>query len=390
MSLKNTIRDYIIEQHYADGIKLTCTDIVNFLDTKRIDNTRRRVQQILNELVEEDDFIQSSLCSEVDDTHNGRYNESCYYCSGELNEPLEIKDPVIAFALAMVDLHLKSLLPSTFDDYFEEAHDVLKRHPDYSNWLDKIVSSPLPYDSFPVPSSQRDSVDIIYQSLLKGKQFTADYLGSAHDFTPYGKWEAKKNNSNELIAQNKIYHPLGLILRGQIIYLVAKVYGNINPDNPSPDRHFAVHQFVNVEATDNNINDSKFTFRNYILNHMIDEPISCDKNNHENINITSEVHLELYVSEAIAEYFEENSPYKLKENKSNWYEKKYPHRVNKNWKCFSADNVPCTEQLRRWIMSLQPDVEVLEPKELREKLKTITEKSSAMYEEELNWNEENN
>ena len=51
MSLKNTIRDYIIEQHYADGIKLTCTDIVNFLDTKRIDNTRRRVQQILNELV---------------------------------------------------------------------------------------------------------------------------------------------------------------------------------------------------------------------------------------------------------------------------------------------------------------------------------------------------
>ena len=390
MSLKNTIRDYIIEQHYTDGAKLTCTNIVNFLNNKRIDNTRRRVQQILNKLVEEEGFIQSSLCLEIDSTHNGRYNESCYYCSGELNEPLEIKDPVIAFAMAIVDSHLKALLPSAFDDYFEEAHDVLKRHPDYSNWLDKIVSSPLPYDPAPIPSSQRDSVDIIYQSLLKGKQFTADYLGSAHDFTPYGKWEAKKNNSNELIAQNKIYHPLGLILRGRIIYLVAKVYGNIDPDRPSPDRHFALHKFVNVEATDKNINESKFTFRNYILNHMIDEPIAHDTNNHANINGVTEEHLELYVSEAVAEYLEEDSPYKLKENEFNWYEDKYPHRVKPKWKCFSADNVPDTQQLRRWILSLQPDAEVLEPKYLRKHFAGVAKKSNTMYEDKLTWNEENN
>ena len=390
MSLENKIRDYIIEQHYANGIKITCTDIINFLNNKRIDNTRRRVQQILNKLVEEDNFIQSSLCLEIDNTHNGRYNESCYYCSGELNEPLEIKDPVIAFTMAIVDLHLKSLLPSAFDDYFEEAHNVLKRHPDYSNWLDKIVSLPLPYDQPPVPSSQRGSVDIIYQSLLKNRQFTADYMGSAHDFTRNGKWGAKKNNSNKLITQNKIYHPLGLILRGQIIYLVAKVYSNIDPDRPSPDRHFAIHQFVNVEATDNNINDSKFTFRNYIRNHMIDEPISHDRNNHEDIYLATERHLELYVSEAVAEYFEEDSPYEFKEEETNWYENKYPHKRKPKWKCFSADNVPDTQQLRRWILSLQPHVEVLEPEYLREEFKVIAEKSIAMHEDKLNFNEENN
>jgi len=379
MSLENTIRDYIIEQHYVDGIKLTCTNIVDFLNNKRIHNTRRRVQQILNKLVEDDAFIQSSLCSEVDSTHNGRYNESCYYCSGELNEPLEIKDPVIAFSMAMIDLHLKPLLPSAFDDYFEVAHDALKRHPDYNNWLDKVISLPLPYDTAPTPSSQSNSVDIIYRSLLKGKQFTADYLGSAHDFTPYGKWVAKKNNSNELIAQNKIYHPLGLILRGQIVYLVAKVYSDIDPDRSSPDRHFALHKFVNVELTDNNINESRFTFINYIRNHIIDEPTTHEP-----------MYLELYVSEAAAEYLEEDSPYKLKENNSNWYQDKYPHRIKSKWKCFSAPDVPDTEQLRRWILSLQPDVEVLEPKYLREHFASIAEKSIAMHEDELNWNNENN
>jgi hypothetical protein len=299
--------------------------------------------------------------------------------------------------MAMLHSHLRSLLPSAFDEYFAEAYSCLQRHADYRNWTKKVKSLPFPYERPPVPSSQENSVDIIYESLLKGKQFTADYLGSAHDYTVYGKWKSKKNiDNNELIAQNKIYHPLGLILRGQIIYLVAKVFSDTDAGRPSPDGHFAIHQFINVKATNSNIDDSnvnsypRFTFGNYITSHMIDEPITQDDGNHGNINSVFEIHLELYASEAVAEYFEEDSPYELKEEKTNWYEKKYPDKTRPRWRCFSADNVPDTEQLRRWILSLQPDVEVLEPEELRKHFEDVTYKSATMYKEVLNWNEENN
>jgi len=398
MSLKNTIRDYIIEQHHDYGGRLTAKDIISFLEVEKIHYTQRNVQGILQKLVEEDNSILSDLCSNLDSEHDGRYNESCYYCSGELKEePAEIKDPIIAFTMAMLHSHLRSLLPSAFDEYFAEAYSRLQRHADYRNWTKKVISLPFPYERPPVPSSQENSVDIIYKSLLKGKQFKADYLGSAHDYTVHGKWQSKKNiNNNELIAQNKIYHPLGLILRGQIIYLVAKVFSDTDASRPSPDGHFAIHQFINVEATNSNIDDSndnsysRFNFTNYITSNMIDEPITQNDGNHRDINRASKIHIELYASEAVAEYFEEDSPYKLKEEKTNWYEKKYPDRTRPRWRCFSADNVPDTEQLRRWILSLQPDVEVLEPKNLRKHFKNVTEKSSAIHGYELNWNEENN
>jgi len=173
------------------------------------------------------------------------------------------------------------------------------------------------------------------------------------------------------------------------VYLVAKSI-NAEYNIESPDKHFALHQFTNVEQTNVNAGNGERIFRNYIVNHIIDEPINPLRDDDNNIIGINKIQLELYVSEAVAEYLEENTPYGLEVEKTNWYSEKYPERHRDGWKCFSANNVPDTEQLRRWILSLQPYVEVLEPEELREDLKTIAKKSNTMYEDKLTWNEENN
>jgi hypothetical protein len=174
-----------------------------------------------------------------------------------------------------------------------------------------------------------------------------------------------------------------------MVYLVAKSV-NAEYNIESPDKHFALHQFTNVEQTNINAGDGGQIFHNYIHNHIIDEPINPLRDNDNNIISINKIQLELYVSEAVAEYFEENTPYTLKVEKTNWYSEKYPDRLRDGWSCFVAKNVPDTEQLRRWILSLQPHVEVLEPEYLREEFKVIAEKSIAMHEDKLNFNEENN
>lgn len=172
-----------------------------------------------------------------------------------------------------------------------------------------------------------------------------------------------------------------------MVYLVAKSV-NAEYNIESPDKHFALHQFTNVEKTNINAGDGKRVFHNYIDNHIIDEPINPTRDANDNIIRINKIQLELYVSKAVTEYLEENTPYGLEVEKTNWYIEKYPKKLRDDWSCFVAKNVPDTEQLRRWILSLQPDVEVLEPEGLREYFYNIADKSAAIHKGVLNWNEE--
>ena len=393
MSLKNTVEE-IVTNTYHSGTKLKVNDILGKFESKSSirpwskkerDSKKRRIQQILKALVnDKNNPVVSSKCDDA----NSNWNELCYYCKEDYNESTLIKDPVIALMVTILGRVSRKVLPNAYDKYFEFAEEDLELvgNEGIKGWAEKFHIERLPWDK-KEPISTADDEDArykIYDSLLRGKCFIADYLGSAHDFTLAGKWQPKKNT---LVGHR--YYPFGLILREHMVYLVAKSV-NAEYNIESPDKHFALHQFTNVEKTDINSGDGKRIFHNYINNHIIDEPINPTRDANDNIISINKIQLELYVSKAVSEYLEENTPYGLKVEKTNWYIEKYPKRLRSNWSCFVAKDVPDTEQLRRWIMSLQPDVEVLEPKELREKLKTITEKSSAMYEEELNWNEENN
>jgi hypothetical protein len=281
----------------------------------------------------------------------------------------------------------QKVLPLSYNNYFEFAKEDLELigNEELKDWDEKFHIERLPWDKEleNIPSDE-DARYKIYDSLLHGKCFIADYLGSAHDFTLAGKWQPKKNT---LVGHR--YYPFGLILREHMVYLVAKSI-NTEYNSVSPDKHFALHQFVNVKQTNINAGDGKQIFQNYIDNHVIDEPINPFRDDDDNIIGINKIQLELYVSEAVAEYLEENTPYELEIEKTNWYSEKYPEKLRDGWSCFVAKDVPDTEQLRRWILSLQPYVEVLEPEELREDLKTIAKESSNMYEDKLKWNEKNN
>jgi hypothetical protein len=395
MSLKNRIRGYIIEQHHDFGGRLTAKDIISFLEVEKIHYTQRNVKGILQKLVEEEDFIQGRRCSEINPNHDGQYqyNEICYYCSGELNEAPPITDPIIALLLVMVNSHLKPLLPSRFSDYIEEAEYTLNRSDAYKNWTKKIESSPLPYEQSD-PSDEPNTVDAIYHALLKGWVFYAKYLGSAHDYNQYGKWVPKNIKIDESNVKVKRYHPLGLILRGQIIYLVAMCDDPFNPDisTNKTAQHFAVHKFREVEVLEQDVQINNTVFKEYIENCVIDEPINPELGHNTGIKSIEKIHLVLKVSEAVAQYFKEDVPYGLEiiDRDGEWDNMQmniYALHSNPDeligyrdsWPSFSAEGVPDTEQLRRWISSLQPNVEVLQPDYLREYFRNIARQSSSIY-----------
>ena len=196
MGLEKKIEKWINLQNNTHGRVITCNDILTSLDEKGAQNTtKRRVQQILNKLVEENEFIEKRPCIELNPDFNGRYNEYCYYCTEEFYEKSEITDPITAFLLVMVNKHLKNMIPKVSKDYFESAEDTLEQVNDiYKNWTNKVVSSPLPYeDNNKRFSNNKYVVNAIYQALLKGTIFYAEYHGSAHDYNQYGKWVPKAN-----------------------------------------------------------------------------------------------------------------------------------------------------------------------------------------------------
>ncbi|MBT4730565.1 WYL domain-containing protein [Candidatus Woesearchaeota archaeon] len=394
MSVKNTVEEIIKKSHYS-GVKLKVNNILGEFESKsstrpwskkKWDSKKRRIQQILKVLVSDKNSpVVTSKC----DDDNSNWNELCYYCEEDWNENTLIKDPVIALMITILGRVSRKVLPNAYNKYFdfaEEEVDSNVLNNEYKKWSKKFHVERLPQDK-KEPVSMPDDEDArykIYDSLLREKCFTADYLGSAHDFTLAGKWQPKKN---ALIGYR--YYPFGLILREHMVYLVAKSI-NAEYNIESPDKHFALHQFTNVEQTNITAGNGEKIFHNYIHNHIIDEPINPLRDDDDNIISINKIQLELYVSEAVAEYLKENTPYELEVEKTNWYSEKYPEKLRDGWSCFVAKDVPDTEQLRRWILSLQPHVEVLEPEELRESLKNIAEKSYTMYEDILTWNEENN
>lgn len=368
MGLEKKIEKWINLQNNTHGRVITCNDILTSLDEKGAQNTtKRRVQQILNKLVEENEFIEKRPCIELNPDFNGRYNEYCYYCTEEFYEKSEITDPITAFLLVMVNKHLKNMIPKVSKDYFESAEDTLEQVNDiYKNWTNKVVSSPLPYeDNNKRFSNNKYVVNAIYQALLKGTIFYAEYHGSAHDYNQYGKWVPKANVNQ---VTEKKYHPLGLILRGHIVYLVAKceeLYPNTTGNNAA--QHFALHKFKNVMVVDEKVNTNNREFTNYVDNCVIDEPINPEINRDGIVNI-KRIKLELKVSEAVAEYFKEDKPYQLE----------LQNDID-GWSYFSADNVPDTEQLRRWISSLRDHIEVIKPNELRGYFREIAHTSLQTY-----------
>lgn len=143
----------------------------------------------------------------------------------QANIPLPTLDPPTALTFVLAQERLQRQLPpsvlSLLEPYRASAEAALNYN--LRTWRDKVrvLSRGQPLQA---PNIDADLLDTIYEALLQERQIRARYLPrNSHDARPY------------------LIHPLGLVLRDQVGYLVCTLWEYDDP------LQFALHRFQDAE-----------------------------------------------------------------------------------------------------------------------------------------------
>ena len=118
-------------------------------------------------------------------------------------------DPQMALSFKLVETFLSDKVPpailNTLRPYFQCADKVLDslKEPGLARWSDKVTILPRTQPLIPAQIKQ-DVLDVVYQALFKEKQFLGRYQRRDRDEAQYE------------------FHPLGLVFRDSVVYLVAE------------------------------------------------------------------------------------------------------------------------------------------------------------------------
>ena len=186
--------------------------------------TRRQLQRDLNTL--------SSVFPLEADERTIPYGWSWSRAAPALDLPA--MDGPTALMLKLVQHFIPKLLPPSLTDhlqpYFHRADVVLEGHaaPTLGRWLDhvRVVPREMPLLA---PSVDPAVARVVYQALLDGKRFTAEYA-------------SRSSRSPE----PKCYDvsPLGLVARGNLLYLVCTLW------DYTDFRQLAIHRISSAAPTD--------------------------------------------------------------------------------------------------------------------------------------------
>lgn len=144
---------------------------------------------------------------------------------------LPAMDNNMALTFQLADHFLSKMFPPSvlkqLKPYFDSANNVLQTvdNVGYTHWGEKvrILSRTQPL----VPAKIQDNVvTVIYEALFKGLQFRGRYLRRDGDEVEYD------------------IHPLGLIFRESVVYLVATIWDYADL------RHLALHRFTHCGLLD--------------------------------------------------------------------------------------------------------------------------------------------
>lgn len=238
-------------------------------------------------------------------------------------------NPATALTLELAFQHLASLLPRSalvaLEPLFKSARKVLDEtaQTGLARWSDKVAV--VPENQPLLPASVNASVhETVHQALLTEKRLEISYRAA-------GQERAKRYPIN----------PLGLVSRGGGYYLVATAR-----DYPEP-RNFAMHRMASATLLDEPATKpASFNLRRYIAEHSFELPLGGD------------INLELRVSPWLAGYLDER---KLSPDQT-----LTPIRGREEQRLNAT--VANTDQLRWWLRSFGPNVEVVKPASLRRKL----------------------
>ena len=248
-----------------------------------------------------------------------------------------------ALAMCLVETHIKQLLPASMLDglqgVFSLAQQKLdqteKKNSNHSkDWLEKVrVVSPT--QPLLPPVVKEDVQAGIYQAVLENRQLTAEYqsMGSEQ-------------------SKEYVLHPLGLIMRGALTYLVASAWDYADA------RLYALHRFSKVEILDAAVNTpEKFSLDKAIASGLA-----------EFANQGEPIHLELRCTEWVAAYLAETPlavDQKIEPEADGWV--RLTATVNDTW------------QLHWWLLGQSAGVEILAPQVLRVKIANSLNEAAKRY-----------
>lgn len=245
-------------------------------------------------------------------------------------------DTALAFKLAAE--HLRAILPPAtlrlLQPYLKHADEVLGKTK-LGKWSNKTRI----IDRGPVlaaPKVARDVQEVVYDALLEDKQIEADYRSKSHQ-----------------AASRRVLSPLGLVLRGGIIYLIATAQGYRDP------RHYTLHRMRDAR--------------------LLDEPA----------NIIGDFDLARYIEEEqgfaypvsnktmkLRALFSANAALHLAESKLSDDQR---ITAKRDGRMLVEATVADTAELRWWLLGFGGQVDVLGPKGLRDEFVGIAKEMERIY-----------
>jgi len=250
-------------------------------------------------------------------------------------------DPETALTLCVLDEHAASLLPpvarARLAPLLQRAEEVLAAAGEHSGlrlWPERVrvLSSAPPLIPPPIPKGVFETVQ---QALLERRCLDIDY----------------RSRSKEALSRYRV-HPLALVLREPMTYLVATVGEYTDP------RHLALNRFESATISSEAVRDPPegFDLNTFVAAGSFDYPEE------------GEIRLELRVDAALAYHLQEA---RLSDDQELVVEDDGRVRV--------TATVRQTARLRWWILGLGTAVEVMGPSALRVTIAEEVTELSALY-----------
>ncbi len=250
--------------------------------------------------------------------HMDKNTALSFYLSEQFSQPL--MPPSITQHLAPNFKHAKAVL----DD--KKQNSLIK-------WRDRVrvLSRTQPLLS---PKINANTIDVVYQALLEGKKFSVTYK-------PRRSKETKPYDVN----------PLGIVIRDQLVYLVATLWDYDDPIQ------LLLNRMSGAKALEQPIIDIDFNLDDYI-----------SEGHFEYLESYEEISLHLIISEYSSVAFEEtplSNDQTIKPLDDGHY--------------LVTASVKDTHQLRWWLMGFGDGIVVVKPLSLRKEIITMAQKMLARY-----------
>lgn len=309
---------------------ITAREIYEYLESEGFEVTKRTVERDLLSLSE----IFPLLSNERSRPYGWSWSKDAESFS------LPSMSPLQALTLELAHDHLKTLLPAsllqTLAPYFKCAEGVLSSGDGVqklASWRKKVAIVP-PNQPLIPPNYPEEIIEAVHSALLSEQQLEISYASREK-------------------GETKTYrvHPLGIVQRGAVTYLVATLsdYTDI--------RLLAVHRIQAAHVLEQPANTPKnFDLAQYICQGAL------------GFGDSGEIKLRVRFSTAAGEHLRE-TPLSLDQQIE-------PYQPG--WMRIQA-TVPNTAQLRWWLLGFGNQVEVLEPISLREEFVNTAQSLHGIY-----------